>query len=47
MLYFSGDTPLISDQQEEQNAILIHGEQFANYLKKGLADNWSQVWCFF
>jgi len=27
----------------EDNAILKHGEQFADYLKKGLSDNWSQV----
>lgn len=27
----------------EENAILKHGEQFADYLKKGLSDNWSQV----
>ncbi|CAH3155687.1 unnamed protein product [Porites evermanni] len=27
----------------ENNAILKHGEQFADYLKKGLSDNWSQV----
>ena len=29
----------------EDNAILKHGEQFADYLKKGLSDNWSQVRC--
>ena len=27
----------------EDNAILKHGEQFSDYLKKGLSDNWSQV----
>ena len=27
----------------EDNAIVKHGEQFADYLKKGLSDNWSQV----
>jgi len=27
----------------EDNAILKHGEQFADYLKRGLSDNWSQV----
>ena len=27
----------------EDNAILKHGDQFADYLKKGLSDNWSQV----
>lgn len=27
----------------EENSILKHGEQFADYLKKGLSDNWSQV----
>lgn len=27
----------------KDNAILKHGEQFADYLKKGLSDNWSQV----
>ena len=29
----------------EDNAILKHGEQFADYLRKGLSDNWSQVRC--
>ncbi|KAJ7369805.1 hypothetical protein OS493_036321 [Desmophyllum pertusum] len=27
----------------EDNAILKHGDQFADYLTKGLSDNWSQV----
>ena len=27
----------------EDNAILKHGDQFSDYLKKGLSDNWSQV----
>lgn len=27
----------------EENAILKHGDQFSDYLKKGLSDNWSQV----
>ncbi|XP_048580229.1 uncharacterized protein LOC116601563 isoform X2 [Nematostella vectensis] len=27
----------------EKNAIVQHGKQFADYLRKGLADNWSQV----
>ena len=31
------------DVDIEDNAILLHGEQFADYLKKGLSDNWSQV----
>ncbi|XP_061173141.1 uncharacterized protein LOC133182346 [Saccostrea echinata] len=28
---------------EEENAVYRHGEQFAKYMAKGLADNWSQV----
>ncbi|XP_078313834.1 uncharacterized protein LOC111130281 [Crassostrea virginica] len=28
---------------EEENAVYRHGEQFARYMAKGLADNWSQV----
>ncbi|RMX42240.1 hypothetical protein pdam_00011613 [Pocillopora damicornis] len=27
----------------KENAILKHGDQFSDYLKKGLSDNWSQV----
>ena len=27
----------------EENAIYRHGDQFAEYLGKGLSDNWSQV----
>lgn len=33
------DVPLL----EEDNAILRYGHQFAKYLGKGMADNWSQV----
>ena len=28
---------------DEDNAILRYGHQFADYLGRGLADNWSQV----
>ncbi|XP_048737561.2 uncharacterized protein LOC125652410 [Ostrea edulis] len=28
---------------EEENAVYRHGDQFAKYMAKGLADNWSQV----
>ena len=34
---------MLSSVTVENNAILKHGEQFADYLKKGLSDNWSQV----
>ena len=27
----------------EKNAVVQHGDQFSDYLRKGLADNWSQV----
>ena len=35
----------LSAEQEDENrqSILNFGEQLADYLKKGLADNWSQV----
>ena len=37
------ETTEAMDVDIEDNAILKHGEQFADYLKKGLSDNWSQV----
>ena len=37
------ETTEAMDVDIEDNAILLHGEQFADYLKKGLSDNWSQV----
>jgi hypothetical protein len=35
----------LSPEQEMENrqSILNYGDQLADYLKKGLADNWSQV----
>lgn len=39
-MYLSGsDSALLDDD----NAILKYGHQFADYLGRGLADNWSQV----
>ncbi|KAK3733797.1 hypothetical protein QZH41_015115, partial [Actinostola sp. cb2023] len=35
--------PTASSIALEKNAIVQHGDQFADYLKKGLSDNWSQV----
>ena len=31
------------NEVQSSNAVLKHGQQFASYLGKGLADNWSQV----
>ena len=45
-MYFSDElsgAAVTSEVDVEDNAILKHGEQFADYLKKGLSDNWSQV----
>ena len=40
LIYYSGsDSALLDDD----NAILRYGHQFADYLGRGLADNWSQV----
>ena len=39
---FSKETEAMAVDVED-NAILKHGDQFADYLKKGLSDNWSQV----
>ena len=41
-IVLGSDTPLM----DEDNAILKYGHQFADYLGRGLADNWSQVWSF-
>ena len=38
----SGSDTLLLD---EDNAILKYGHQFADYLAKGMGDNWSQVSC--
>lgn len=38
-LFPGSGTPLL----DEDNAILKYGHQFADYLGRGLADNWSQV----
>ena len=41
MVHFSsGSDALLLD---EDNAILKYGHQFADYLGKGMGDNWSQV----
>ncbi|XP_068751859.1 uncharacterized protein [Montipora capricornis] len=39
----TSEAAMTGEVDVEDNAILKHGEQFADYLKKGLSDNWSQV----
>ena len=38
--YNSGSDAMLMD---EDNAILRYGHQFADYLARGMGDNWSQV----